>query len=97
MANHEWPIQRLCCACGRLGVQLLAVPPGLVRGAGTGEGEPVQPGFYHGVCVVDVLSCEDIAALPRAESAKLRLNECGPTLVVMLLQAWDAPRGVAHG
>lgn len=47
----------------------------------------LSDGHYHGVCVVEMLTNEEILALPKDERRKLRLNEAGVELMRKLVEA----------
>jgi hypothetical protein len=47
-------------------------------------------GWYHGICVVERFTHDEILALPGGERSKLRLCDTGPNLMRKLLDAYGA-------
>ena len=76
---------KLCASCGAVGhgPHMLSrlVPEGL-------------DGLHHGRCVVLILTCDAVLALPSKERNKLTLADTGPALMRKLLALADSENAV---
>lgn len=57
---------------------------------------PGRDGYYHGHCVVGLLSRDEILALPHEVSGKLRLGATGPELMRALMDSYRASEGLTE-
>lgn len=75
---HDVRKLRLCEMCGRLGYlpQMLTL----------------DSKNYHGGCLVQTMTHEQVLALPPEQISKLRLNETGVELMTKLLDQTDSQR-----
>jgi hypothetical protein len=79
---HDIRKLRTCRACDGIGFA-----PHMLEGVFGPSVRPEKPELYHGACVVQLLSREQILALPAEERNKLRLSETGPDLMRALMDA----------